>query len=585
LIGQTGTETLLAVDVGSVNTRASLFDAVEGRYCLVATGRAPSTVGPPLFDAREGVLLALGQLQSVTGRQFLDERGLLIRPMSIEGEGVDAFAACTSAGPSVRTVLVGLMPGVSLDSARRLAASCYLNVTVEINLLDRRKEEERIDAILSSRPHLILIIGGTNAGASDSVLRLVKTVGLAVSLMSYEKRPQIVFAGNEQLSASVSEILREFHTVTLTPNLRPSLEQEDLSPTHVRLTEVIADLRANHVMGYEELDEWSSGTLILSADAFGRVLAYLSEIHGGAKGVLGVDLGASHTTVAAAIRGQTHLAVRSDLGLGAALPGLLRKRSLSDITRWLPADFHESVVQDYIYNKALHPRTVPTELDELHIEFALARELISTALEEARTAWPSDRIAGTSLLPAMEPIVASGSVLSHTPQPGYAALALLDALQPVGVSTLVLDPYNLAPVLGASASLTPIVTVQVLGSGSFVSLGTVIAPRGHGRAGRPMLNYVLERGQTGERIEGEVNLGQLVVLPLEHGEVGRLTVRPERGFNVGFGLGGRGGRLRVTGGALGLIIDGRGRPLRIPDDPEERMERMQRWLWSMGIKE
>ena len=36
-------ETLLAVDVGTVNTRASIFDVVDGRYRLVATAKAPST--------------------------------------------------------------------------------------------------------------------------------------------------------------------------------------------------------------------------------------------------------------------------------------------------------------------------------------------------------------------------------------------------------------------------------------------------------------------------------------------------------------------------------------------------------------
>ena len=240
-------------------------------------------------------------------------------------------------------------------------------------------------------------------------------------------------------------------------------------------------------------------------------------------------------------------------------------------------------MQDYIYNKALHPRTIPVELDELNIEFALARELIRTALQEARRAWPSALTGRSSLLPAMEPIVAGGSILSHAPRPGYAALALLDALQPAGVSTLVLDPYNLAPALGASASLTPLVAIQVLGSGSFVSLGTVIAPVGHGRFGRPMLQYALERGNTGERIEGEVKVGQLVVLPLSHGETGHLVIRPERGFNVGFGLRGRGGRLRVAGGAVGLIIDGRGRPMRMPDDGAQRVEYMQRWLRDMGV--
>jgi hypothetical protein len=584
LIGEGNAETLMAVDVGSVNTRASLFDAVEGRYCLVATGRAPSTVGPPLFDALEGVRQALEQLQSITGRDFLDEQDALIKPIRLDGSGVDAFTVCTSAGPSVRTVLVGLMPGVSLDSARRLAASSYMNVMVEISLLDGRKDEERIDAIIAARPHLILILGGTNAGATDSVLRLVKAVGLAVSLMPEDQLPGIVFAGNEQLSAEVSEIFHNYPSVALLPNLRPNLEQEDLGPVHMRLAEFIADLRSGHVIGYEELDDWASGTLMLSADAFGRVMTYLSEVHGGAKGVLGVDLGASHTTIASAFDGNPQLCIQSDLGLGASLPGLLNHRSMSDIMRWLPMDLAEGVVLDYIYNKALHSRTVPVELDELYIEFALARELISTALEEARRSWPADRISGSSLLPAMEPIIAGGSALSHTPHPGYAAIALLDALQPVGVSTLVLDPYGLAPGLGAIASLAPIVTVQVLGSGSFISLGTVIAPSGRGRPGRSMLRYELTNDRTGERMKGEVKVGQLVALPLRPGETGRMVVRPERGFSVGFGLGGRGGRLRVTGGAVGLIIDGRGRPLRLPHDPARRMESNRRWLENIGIK-
>jgi hypothetical protein len=577
--------TLLAVDVGSVNTRASLFDVVEGSYRLVAVGRAPSTVGPPLFDAREGVSMAVDQLQLITGRTLYDETDNLIKPIRMDGSGVDAFSISTSAGPSLRTILVGLMPGVSLESARRLAASSYMKVVVEISLLDRRREDERIDAILDSHPHLILIIGGTDGGASASVLRLVETVRLAMRMMPEDQRPYIVYAGNQQLLNSVAEIFHGFPSVSLMPNLRPTLEHEDLAPTRMRLAEVISDLRSQHVVGYEDLIEWSEGSLMLSSDALGRVVGYLGEVHGHGKGVMGVDLGANHTTIAAALGGRTHLAVSDDLGLGASLPGLLKHSSLSEITRWLPFELPETAMRDYIFSKALHPRTIPTQLDELYIELALARELMRTALSQAMLAWPDSDSRGDSLLPPMEPIVAGGSVLSHAPSPGHAALTLLDALQPVGVSTLVLDPCNLASALGASASLVPMVAVQVLGSGSFISLATVIAPIGTGRHGRPMLRYILEREQKGVVLDGEINVGQLAILPLDHGEVGHLTIRPEGNFDIGFGLRGRGGRLRVTGGAVGLIIDARGRPLQLPSDPVQRTELLQGWLWSIGIRE
>jgi hypothetical protein len=44
----------------------------------------------------------------------------------------------------------------------------------------------------------------------------------------------------------------------------------------------------------------------------------------------------------------------------------------------------------------------------------------------------------------------------------------------------------------------------------------------------------------------------------------------------------RGGKRRVSGGLVGLIIDARGRPLRLASDPEQRQVQMQQWLWDVG---
>ena len=136
-------ETMLAIDVGSVHTRASLFDVVDGRFRLVATGRAATTAGAPLLDISEGVRQAIDQVQAVTGRPLVDESENLILPASSSGAGVDMFVATASAGPKVRAVLVGMMPGVSMQSLRRLADTSYVEVVGEILLTDRRREEER----------------------------------------------------------------------------------------------------------------------------------------------------------------------------------------------------------------------------------------------------------------------------------------------------------------------------------------------------------------------------------------------------------------------------------------------------------
>ena len=573
-------DTLLAVDVGTVNTRASLFDVVDGRYRMVATGRASSTAGSPLFDIREGMHMAVEELNAVTGRPLLDEGDSLIIPTTTEGAGVDAFVATSSAGPRPRTVLVGLMPGVSMESARRLAGSTYLNVVEEIGLLDRRREEEQIDVLVAAQPDVILMVGGTDGGASASVLRMIEIVGLVVGLLSTAQRPNLVFAGNRALGAAVSEYFQERAPVTIVPNIRPSLDVEELEPARLKLSEIIRQLRAGKINGFEDLAAWSGGSMMLTGDAFGRVVRYLSQVYDPDKGVLGIDVGASHVTVAAAFDGILNLRVNSDLGLGSSMPGLMRYASIEDISRWLPGEEPAGKVRDYLYNKALYPGSVPTELAELHIEYALVRELIRTGIALARGDWQKG--AGSTLLPALEPIIASGGAIARAPRPGYAALALLDAIQPKGVTTLVLDPHNLIPAVGAAAGLLPMITVQVLESGSFVSLGTVVSPVGHARQGRPVMRVRVEPEGGGEMSEGAVRFGQVVLLPLRQGEHARLTVRPESGFDVGFGGAGKAGALRVAGGALGVIIDARGRPLELSKDPVERQEMNLKWLKEVG---
>jgi hypothetical protein len=58
-------------------------------------------------------------------------------------------------------------------------------------------------------------------------------------------------------------------------------------------------------------------------------------------------------------------------------------------------------------------------------------------------------------------ILATGGILAHAPKYGQVALMLLDALQPRGVTSLVLDRTMLVAQLGAVAAVAPIAAVQV----------------------------------------------------------------------------------------------------------------------------
>jgi hypothetical protein len=87
---------------------------------------------------------------------------------------------------------------------------------------------------------------------------------------------------------------------------------------------------------------------------------------------------------------------------------------------------------------------------------------------------------------------------------------------------------------------------------------------------------------TGEERKIDVKQGMLTTIPLEIGQRAELHLQPLLRYDVGLGGPGRGGTLKVVGGMMGVVIDARGRPLELPDDPGKRLGTVQRWHAVMG---
>lgn len=576
-------DSLLAVDVGSVTTRAALFDVVEGYYRFIASGHAPSTAAAPFRDISEGVRQAIENLQIVTGRKLLNENHQLIIP-SQEGYGVDIFASTLSAGPAIKTAIVGLLSDVSVESAQRLARSIYGRVVETIGLNDPRKQEEQIDSLLRLRPDLVLITGGTDGGATRSVERMMEMVGLACYLIPTDKRPSILFAGNNNLAEEIKTNLQSLTpALQISPNLRPKIEVEDLQPAQRTLAEMYTQIRRGQMNGVDELNTWSAGTLVPTAYAEGRVIRFLSKVYDPSKGLLGVDLGASATTIAAAFAGELTLGVYPQLGLGEGLANLLRYTSLDEIIKWIHLDIPAETVRDYLFQKSIYPASLPATLEDLAIEQAVARQALYVAVNSIAKDFPRRaRRVAAGLMPHFEPILAAGSVITRAPTLGQGLLIVLDGVQPMGITTVIMDQNNLLPALGAAASRNSVLPIQVLESGAFLGLATVVTPYINTRLGTPTLRVRLVN-QNGNESQLEVKHGALEVIPLPVGQSGRLYLQPLHHTDVGFGPGRtREDGILITGTALGVVIDARGRPLRFPADPVRRRELIKKWLWTLG---
>jgi len=574
-------ESILAIEVGTAVTRAVLFDVVEGQYRFLASGQAPSTAEAPFGDIGIGVREALTNLQNVTGSSLLGQDNDLIAPSQPDGTGVDAVVAVISAGPIVRTVIVGLLPDVSVQSARRLAESTYARVVDSLDLSDQRKPDDQLDAILRSRPDLVILSGGTNDGASRSMLKILESVGLACYLMPMEKRPMVFYAGNEKLAEDVRELLgAHAGKLVIGHNVRPSLETESLGPASIELASLVVELRQRQLKGMDELQMWTAGSILPTAYAQGRMIRFLSRLYESTRGLLSVSIGATATSVAAGFGDEVVLKTYPQFGLGENLAGLLHYTDIESIMRWLPLDISPNNLREYLFQKSLYPGTLPATSDEQAIAQAISRQAMYLAVRSAQQEFPGQMHVSKDVMRPLDLILAGGGIVTDGMSLGQSLLMLLDAIQPVGVLPILVDQNNLLPLLGVAAARNHHLPVQVVDSGAFTGLGTVVSVVASASYGQQILRARLKYSD-GTDVRADVKFGGLEILPLPSGQSARLSLQPLNRADAGLGPG-KSGSITVTGGAMGVVIDARGRPLQVPSDPVRRRDLIKKWYYTVG---
>jgi hypothetical protein len=349
---------LLAVDIGAVTTRAAYFDVVEGHYRFIAMGQSPTTFIAPMKNVALGVQMAIQNLQSLIGKPLIDNQGRLTMPSQPDGIGVDSMVTTISAGSAIKTLVVGLLADVSLKSIGTLSQTTYTRVIDTIGLNDQRRPDQQVDAIVRHSPELILIAGGVDGGATSSIEKVLEIIGLAAYLLPEAKRPAVLYAGNQALAKEVEASLNSIASqVQITSNVRPSLEVEDLAPAQRDLANLVVKVREQQMPELSELRQLSGGVVLPSAYAQGRMIRFLSSYFASGKGVLSIDAGASALSIGASFNGDLHLNVFPQFGLGEPLAGLLRYTTLEDIARWIPLDLPAVTVQDWPSNRPFFART------------------------------------------------------------------------------------------------------------------------------------------------------------------------------------------------------------------------------------
>jgi hypothetical protein len=195
----------------------------------------------------------------------------------------------------------------------------------------------------------------------------------------------------------------------------------------------------------------------------------------------------------------------------------------------------------------------------------------------------SQSMTGETLIDLMEVnlIIGSGGILSHAPRRNQAALMMIDAFLPEGITRLAVDSIFMMPHLGVLSTVHEKSATDVFNKDCLIPLGTCVTPVGDGKEGVSVLKLKIEYG-TGKTEDHQIKYGEIKVIPLGVNESAKISLHPEKGFDIGDGR----GKLvdtTVHGGIVGLVLDCRGRPFRLPEDNRKRIESLNRWFVATGL--
>ena len=588
---------ILATDCGSTTTKAILIEKIDGEYRLKVRGEAPTTVEAPFEDVTKGVLNAVMEVEELSGKKILNG-DQIITPQN-GSNGVDIYISTSSAGGGLQMMVAGVVKGMTGESAERAALGAGSIVMDVLASNDGRKPHEKITRIRQLRPDMILLSGGIDGGTTKHVVELAEILAAAnpKPRLGQNYKLPVIYAGNNKAVNKIEETLGEITDLDVTENIRPVLEMENLKPSRDK----IHDLFMEHVMqqapGYKKLMSWTDAPIMPTPGAVGALIEMVAQKEN--ISVVGVDIGGATTDIFSVFQKQFNRTVSANLGMSYSICNVLAEATLANVLRWVPFDIDEKELTNRIGNKMIRPTTVPQSLEELVIEQAIAREALRLSfiqhksfavnlkgVQKERTI--SDAFeqtdSGETLvdMKELDLLVGSGGVLSHAPRREQSARMLIDSFLPEGITQLAVDSIFMMPQLGVMANIekeelseeAKKAAFEVFEKDCLIHLGTCIAPTGKAKQNSVVLTAELTL-KNGNQETHKIQFGELLRIEVPFEPV-NVKLTPGKGLDIGSG---KNEPIETTiyGGVVGIIFDGRGRPLDISKDPKQRIDDLKKW--------
>ena len=557
----------LITDVGSTTTKAILIERKNDEYRLVNRAESPTTVEEPFEDVTIGVRNAIAKLGRII------DRNITGTGQRVTADGID-FYTSSSAGGGLQVLVIGLYSKVTAASASRAALGAGAILLDVISSDDERPTYEIIDSVRNSRPDMILLTGGVDGGSVEFALEFADIINSSNPKPRFGKdvKLPIIYAGNKDAAALVKDTLDDDFELHIEPNLRPTLDSENLAPARNQIHELFLSHVMQQAPGYNKLSSATAASIMPTPKAVGAIMSILAERQ--KLNIMGMDIGGATTDVFSVLNNVFHRTVSANMGMSYSIGNVLENAGLQAVKRWLPFEISDEELSDMVATKMLFPTTLPVSLKELLVEQAVAREALRISINhhaELITALPqqksklqeflateeqkvNDLRATKSLLDldSIGLVIGSGGVLSHAPRREQAALMIMDSCKLRGITRLAVDSIFMMPHLGVLSQEYPEIALNVLIKDCFIPLGTVVTGYGEVSANSRALRISGTIGS--QSIAEDIQAGQLKIYQLAAAETAELKLEPAEKVDIGFGAG-KPQNITVNGGQAGFIVD------------------------------
>ncbi|MCB5246584.1 MAG: glutamate mutase L [Candidatus Cloacimonetes bacterium] len=490
---------IVITDIGSTTTKALLLDNRQDIPVLLDIAHAETTVEAPQSDVRHGIKASVRALQEKSGIQLLDPAG---KDGELAFTGNTAYFSTSSAGGGLQILVIGLTLYDSASSGKRCAYGAGGVILDTFALDDKRQAAQQMLAMRNLHPDMILLCGGTDGGAISGVLRMAEILRIANPAPKFDLRSKIpaLYAGNQDAAPIVKKLISQAFDLHILPNLRPSLEVENLQPTQDMIQKLFMENVMEQAPGYSEVKPEVAAPIIPTPLGVQRALALLAEDQD--REIFAFDIGGATTDVFSYIRRHFQRTVSANLGMSYSAWNVLREAGLENVKRWLPQDLGEREIRNYIANKCLHPTSNPVTANDYRIEHALAREALALALEQHRQMhYNSEKIGYLDKLKRndlekfelqfefqredskhsfresdIDVLIGAGGIFAHAMNHNQCALILADSVRPKGITELWIDRDFITPHLGVLSDTDPQSSKTLLHGACIAKLAVHISP-------------------------------------------------------------------------------------------------------------